>query len=49
MKMNNEVHEYLSKIGRRGGRVGGKSRSAAKLKAVQKNIRKAQASRRRKG
>ncbi len=36
----------VREAGRRGGMIGGKSRSAAKLAAVRKNIRKAMAAKR---
>jgi hypothetical protein len=46
--MDKNVREYLARIGRSGGKIGGKSRSANKLAAVRRNVKKAQAARRRK-
>ena len=36
-----EIAEYLSKIGRRGGQIGGKAKSKAKVKAARANFKKA--------
>ena len=36
-KIPKTVSEYLSKIGARGGRVGGRATSEAKVKAVREN------------
>lgn len=40
------IHEYLSKIGRRGGKIGGKAKSKAKVQAARENVKKAVAARR---
>jgi hypothetical protein len=37
--------EYLSRIGKKGGEVGGKSTSEAKVEAARKNVAKAQKAR----
>lgn len=46
--MNATVKNYLAEIGSTGGKVGGKSRSPAKLAAVRLNVALAQAARRKK-
>ena len=36
--MHEEVRKYLSKIGRKGGKIGGTSTSNAKIEAVMENL-----------
>ena len=38
-KLPPEVRKFLSEIGRKGGKIGGKSKSPAKLAAVRRNAK----------
>jgi hypothetical protein len=44
--MHEAVHEYLSKIGRKGGKIGGQSTLKTKIKAVMANLEVAHEARR---
>ena len=47
MDVDKALREHLRKLGAKGGRVGGKSKSPAKRRAILANLKKARAARKR--